>query len=116
MRPPIGISEIVIGVTIRISPLLVIVVAALATRVAAHHSVLGIIAAFGKAYNDSRYVPIVWLILPVIGLLKREGLQERAQNLIGVHRASALEHIAGDYMGEHWLASFALLALDPDPA
>jgi hypothetical protein len=27
--------------------------------------------------------------------------------------ASALSHIEGDYMGEHWLASFALLALDP---
>jgi hypothetical protein len=27
--------------------------------------------------------------------------------------SSALDHIAGDYMGEHWLASFALLALEP---
>ena len=27
------------------------------------------------------------------------------------HFASALPHVAGDYMGEHWLASFALLAL-----
>ncbi len=27
------------------------------------------------------------------------------------HLATALPHIAGDYMGEHWLASFALLAL-----
>ena len=27
------------------------------------------------------------------------------------HLAVALPHIAGDYMGEHWLASFALLAL-----
>ncbi|HEY8948438.1 MAG TPA: DUF2891 domain-containing protein [Rhizomicrobium sp.] len=26
---------------------------------------------------------------------------------------SALSHIEGDYMGEHWLASFAALALDP---
>jgi len=26
--------------------------------------------------------------------------------------SSALDHIAGDYMGEHWLASFAALALD----
>ncbi len=26
---------------------------------------------------------------------------------------SALPHVEGDYMGEHWLASFALLALDP---
>lgn len=29
------------------------------------------------------------------------------------HLAAALPHIAGDYMGEHWLASFALLALLP---
>ena len=27
------------------------------------------------------------------------------------HLAAGLPHIAGDYMGEHWLASFALLAL-----
>ena len=27
------------------------------------------------------------------------------------HLATAMPHIAGDYMGEHWLASFALLAL-----
>ena len=27
------------------------------------------------------------------------------------HLESAMPHIAGDYMGEHWLASFALLAL-----
>ncbi|HVF36538.1 MAG TPA: DUF2891 domain-containing protein [Sphingomicrobium sp.] len=30
------------------------------------------------------------------------------------HLDSAMPHVAGDYMGEHWLASFALLALLPD--
>ena len=30
------------------------------------------------------------------------------------HLAAALPHVAGDYAGEHWLASFALLALLPD--
>jgi hypothetical protein len=28
------------------------------------------------------------------------------------HIAASLPHVAGDYMGEHWLASFALLALE----
>ncbi|PIB91691.1 DUF2891 domain-containing protein [Caulobacter sp. FWC2] len=28
------------------------------------------------------------------------------------HLAAAIPHIAGDYMGEHWLATFALLALE----
>lgn len=32
-----------------------------------------------------------------------------------VHLDSALPHVTGDYMGEHWLASFALLALLADP-
>ena len=32
------------------------------------------------------------------------------------HLAAALPHISGDYMGEHWLASFALLALLPATA
>jgi hypothetical protein len=27
------------------------------------------------------------------------------------HREASLPHVAGDYMGEHWLASFALLAI-----
>ena len=29
----------------------------------------------------------------------------------GAHLAAAMPHMSGDYMGEHWLASFALLAL-----
>jgi len=40
---------------------------------------------------------------------------EVAQPLIEIaidaHLEAALSHVAGDYMGEHWLASFALLAL-----
>jgi hypothetical protein len=32
------------------------------------------------------------------------------------HLASAIECVAGDYMGEHWLATFAALALDPNAA
>jgi hypothetical protein len=28
------------------------------------------------------------------------------------HRAAGLPHVAGDYMGEHWLATYAVLALD----
>jgi hypothetical protein len=35
------------------------------------------------------------------------------QRLAKDHLAAALPHVEGDYMGEHWLASFALLALLP---
>lgn len=39
---------------------------------------------------------------------RRFVMQEAAE----LHLTAALPHIEGDYMGEHWLASFALLALD----
>jgi hypothetical protein len=38
----------------------------------------------------------------------RPGRRRAAQR----HLDAALPHVTGDYMGEHWLASFALLALD----
>ena len=37
-----------------------------------------------------------------------------AQGAADEHLAAALPHVSGDYMGEHWLASFALLAMLAD--
>jgi hypothetical protein len=39
------------------------------------------------------------------------GLQGRAGDIAQAHLDSSLPHVTGDYMGEHWLATFALLAL-----
>jgi len=38
----------------------------------------------------------------------------RAEGTASDHLAAALPHIAGDYMGEHWLATFAVLAFEAD--
>jgi uncharacterized membrane protein len=60
----------------------VVTIAAIATGLAAHKSIVEVIAAFGKSFVDSRSVAIVWLALPVIGLLERYGLKEQARSLI----------------------------------
>ena len=39
----------------------------------------------------------------------RRAVMEDAAN---AHLSASFEHVAGDYMGEHWLATFALLALE----
>lgn len=36
----------------------------------------------------------------------------RARAAADLHLKASLPHVAGDYMGEHWLATFALLALE----
>ena len=45
------------------------------------------------------------------GLLDANPARDAAERAARTHLAAALPHVAGDYMGEHWLASFALLAL-----
>jgi uncharacterized membrane protein len=82
MWPLIGIAVVILGFALRLNPLLVVVVAALASGIAAGLAPLAIIAAFGKAFNANRYVSAPWIILPVIGLLERAGLRERARDLI----------------------------------
>ena len=79
----LGIAVVVAGFAARVNPLLVIAAAAGVTGLAAGLSPLHIIAAFGKAFAQNRFVSIVFLVLPVIGILERYGLQERARMLIG---------------------------------
>ena len=38
-------------------------------------------------------------------------LADLARGTADAHLDASLPHVAGDYMGEHWLATFALLAL-----
>ncbi|HEX8450092.1 MAG TPA: DUF2891 family protein, partial [Allosphingosinicella sp.] len=39
-------------------------------------------------------------------------LADLARRTADEHLDASLPHVAGDYMGEHWLATFALLALE----
>ena len=78
----IGIVIVVVGFMARMNPLLVVTVAALVTGVAGGMGPVEVVEAFGKAFNDNRIIAIVWIVLPVIGLLERHGLQQRAAAVI----------------------------------
>ena len=93
-----GIAIVVLGFALRLNPLPVVVLAALATGLAAGHDPVTVISAFGKAFNDNRFVTIPWLVLPVIGLLERYGLQERARALIGKVRVATPGRLLLVYM------------------
>ncbi|WDD94997.1 DUF2891 domain-containing protein [Burkholderia sp. FERM BP-3421] len=65
------------------------------------------------AHLDGLNLSRAWCQRALAGALP-EGDARRAKLLDAAdrHLASALAHVAGDYMGEHWLATFALLALE----
>ena len=83
MWPLLGLAVLIAGFALRINPLLVVVAAALASGIGAGLNPVAVVAALGKAFNSSRYVSVPWIILPIIGLLERAGLRERARTIVG---------------------------------
>ncbi len=63
----LGVAVVVAGFAAGFNPLLVVMVSAVLTGMAAGLSPLEVLAAFGKAFNENRYVSAALLVLPVIG-------------------------------------------------
>ena len=78
----IGVAIVIAGFALRANPLLVVTVAGLATGLAGGMDPVAVVTEFGRAFTENRYVALVWLTLPVIGILERNGLRERAQTLV----------------------------------
>ena len=80
--PLLGIALVVAGFALRLNPMLVVTASAIVTGLLGGMDLVEVISTFGKAFNDNRIIAIVWIVLPVIGLLERHGLQQRAAALI----------------------------------
>jgi uncharacterized membrane protein len=123
----LGIAVVVAGFVLRLNPLLVILAAALTTGVMAAvapgvgagelwSAAVATLAALGKAFNDNRYLHVVWLVLPVIGLLERAGMQDRAKHLIGGVKAATAGGVLLLYLGVRQVtAALGLTSLGGHP-
>lgn len=89
--PLIGVAVVIVGFVLRLNPLLVVTAAGIATGLAAKFPVDLILAKLGTGFVKTRNLPLTLLLpLPVIGLLERHGLRERAQAWIaGIRSATA---------------------------
>lgn len=96
--PLIGILVVVIGFALRFNPLMVVVVAAITTGLLGGLDFVAVVEALGKAFNDNRYISVTWIILPVIGLLERHGLQQRARALIESVRGATMGRLLVLYL------------------
>jgi Protein of unknown function (DUF2891) len=67
------------------------------------------------AHLDGVNLSRAWCWRGLAGALE-PALAALAEQAANAHLDASLPHVAGDYMGEHWLATFALLALQGDDA
>jgi uncharacterized membrane protein len=84
----LGVLVVVVGFAWRKNPLLVVLVASLVTGFASGMDPIAIISAIGKAFTANRFMAVGWLVLPVVGVLERAGMRERAEELVRSIRAA----------------------------
>lgn len=85
----LGIVIVAVGFALRFNTLLVVMAAGIVTGLVAGMSFNEIMELFGKFFVENRYMtlPIV-VMVPLIGLLEKHGLQERAEVLIKQAKAA----------------------------
>ncbi len=91
--PLIGIPIIVAGFTLRFNPLMVVIAAGLATGLAVGMDIGLLLETFGEKFMNSRQLASIMLILPVIALLEKYGLKERAQTWVASIRSATTGRI-----------------------
>ena len=95
----LGVAVIVVGFAIRLNPLLVVVAAAFTSGLLAHMAPLQVLAAFGHAFNENRFVSIAYLVvLPLVGTLERAGIREQAAHQIARLKGVSAGRLLISYM------------------
>ena len=97
--PLLGIALVVLGFALRFNPLLVVALAAMVTGLLGGMPFRTVLATLGHGFNENRYVSIIWIVLPVIGILERYGLQQRARTLIAEMRGATTGRLLIVYLG-----------------
>ncbi len=108
----LGIPVVIIGLMARLNPVLVVTAAAIVTGLAGHMDPVAMIETLGKGFSGSRSVSVVFIVLPVIGLMERAGLQARARTLVGGLKAASVGGLLTLYLAVRQIsAALGLVSL-----
>lgn len=78
----IGILVVILGFVFKVETLFTVLVAGIATGLVAGMDIMDILNTLGQTFVDNRAVSLFIMTLPVIGILERYGLKQRAVYLI----------------------------------
>ncbi|HWE99284.1 MAG TPA: DUF969 family protein [Caulobacteraceae bacterium] len=107
-----GVVVVLVGLAVRLNPLLVVTAGALVTGLAGGLDPLTTLAALGKGFREARTVSIAFLILPMIGVLERAGLQARAREVVSRLRSATPGRLLLAYLALRQVsAALGLMAL-----
>lgn len=101
----IGIVIIVLGFALKFDILATVLVAGIVTGLVAGMDIAQILAILGESFVSNRLMSIFLIIFPVIAIIERYGLKERAAYLIGKIKNASAGKVLSIYMVVRTLAS-----------
>ena len=110
--PLAGIAVVVLGFAARLNAVLVVVLAAVVTGIAAGMTPLEVLGALGDGFLANRFLALFLLTLPVIGALERNGLREHAAAWIAARRGMSVTRLLVLYLAlRQFTAALGLTSL-----
>ncbi len=101
----IGILIIVVGFLLKLDTIAVVLTAGIATGLVSGMGFQEILSIVGEAFVNTRYMSLFLLTLPVIGILEKHGLKERAASLIRKMKSVSAGGVFITYQGIRELAA-----------
>lgn len=101
----IGIVIIVIGFALKFDILATVLLAGIVTGLVAGMDITQILSILGESFVSNRLMSIFLIIFPVIAIIERYGLKERAAYLIGKIKNASAGKVLSIYMIVRTLAS-----------
>ena len=101
----IGILIIVVGFALKLDVLAVVIVSGIVTGLVAGIDFVEILRILGDSFVNNRLMSIFLIIFPVIAIIERYGLKERAAYLIGKLKNASAGKVLSIYMVIRSIAS-----------
>lgn len=111
-----GIIIVILGFALRFNPLVIATSACLVTGISTGMSLIDVISLLGESFTRQRFMVLVFLVLPIVGILEAYGLRERAQLWVQRLRGVSTSRVLLAYLAIRQItSSLGLMALGGHP-
>ncbi|WP_099950269.1 DUF969 domain-containing protein [Ezakiella peruensis] len=107
----IGVLLIVLGFVLKLDVVAVVLISGLVTGLIAGMPFLEVLDIIGKGFVNNRYMSLFFLSLPLIAIMERYGLKDRAAEAIQKMKSASAGGVVGLYILIRWAAAALSLRL-----
>lgn len=107
----VGVLIIVIGFALKLDVVAVVLISGLVTGLIAGMPIVEVLDVIGKGFVNNRYMSLFFLSLPLIAIMERYGLKDRAAEAIQRMKSASAGGVVGLYILIRWAAAALSLRL-----